>query len=162
MIGPRALFLLAAPTAIAPLPRPCSAPALLSRDREGVVLFSSPAATAPWRGALWARLIMSGSFPSSGIWRSSSTPPARGLLPAVCRIGKAASSLSLPWGRQSWGTCKNRPNRAKGTAPSRSRLSKRRHFNAGLMSRARKQAVCGFLQVPQSCLQAGFPAGRAA
>jgi hypothetical protein len=45
---------------------------------------------------------------------------------------------------------RNSAELAKRTAPSRSRLSKSSCFNAGIMSRARKQAVCGILQVPQS------------
>src|ERR1035441_9901686 len=42
----------------------------------------------------------------------------------------------------------NSAESAKSTAPSRPRLSKSCCFNAGIMSRARKQAVCGILQVP--------------
>jgi len=38
--------------------------------------------------------------------------------------------------------------KARSASPSRSRLSRRWCFNAGLMSRARKQAVSGILQVP--------------
>jgi len=42
----------------------------------------------------------------------------------------------------------NAAESAKSTAPSRSRLSKSSRFNAGIMSRARKQAVGGILQIP--------------
>jgi hypothetical protein len=49
---------------------------------------------------------------------------------------------------------------ARGTAPSRSRLFKSCCFNAGIMSRARKQAVCGILQVPLQLVQDGRPTGR--